>query len=254
MILKIIIATHKKYLMPDDQMYHPVQVGKQRNIDLGYTGDNTGDNISLKNSNYCELTAMYWAWKNIKADFLGLVHYRRHFCNKTIFFGSIKMKQKNILSSQKATQMLRDYDAILPKKRHYWIETNYSQYAHAHNEKDLIKTRDIIDSKWPDYTKPFDEIMKKKSGHRFNMFIMKQDLFNSYSEWLFDILFQLEKEIDITSYSPNDARVFGFISERLLDVWLEVNKINYVEMPVMHMEKQNWFKKISNFMIRKWKI
>ena len=62
--IKIIVATHKKYKMPNDAMYLPVQVGAEGKETLGYVRDNEGENISHKNPNYCELTGLYWAWKN----------------------------------------------------------------------------------------------------------------------------------------------------------------------------------------------
>ena len=83
------------------------------------------------------------------------------------------------------------------------------------------------------------------------MFIMKKDKFNGYCEWLFDILFELEKRLDISQYNQNDSRVFGFVSERLIDVWLETNSVKYKEIPCMFMEKQNWLVKGFNFLKRK---
>ena len=81
--IKIIVATHKKYQMPEDQMYFPVQVGSEGKTKIEeYTQDNTGNNISLKNPYFCELTGLYWAWKNLEAENIGLVHYRRYFTNK----------------------------------------------------------------------------------------------------------------------------------------------------------------------------
>ena len=82
--IKIIVATHKKYDMPKDSCYLPIHVGKEEKKDIGYIGDNTGENISKKNPYYCELTGMYWAWKNLNSDYVGLVHYRRHFRGKLI--------------------------------------------------------------------------------------------------------------------------------------------------------------------------
>ena len=83
MNVKIIIAAHKVYEMPDDICYLPVHVGKAvNNKNIGFRGDDTGDNISVKNSSYCELTGLYWAWKNLDADYLGLAHYRRYFSAK----------------------------------------------------------------------------------------------------------------------------------------------------------------------------
>ena len=71
MDIKILVAAHKKYWMPDDDVYLPIHVGREGKEDLGYLGDNTGDNISSKNANYCELTGLYWAWKNLKCDYIG---------------------------------------------------------------------------------------------------------------------------------------------------------------------------------------
>ncbi|MET1249216.1 DUF4422 domain-containing protein [Sporolactobacillus sp. STCC-11] len=251
MIIKVLVATHKKYRMPTDEMYTPIQVGKEGKPALDYLPDNTGINISIKNPNYCELTAMYWAWQNLRADYVGLVHYRRHFCNREVLIFNNEKKWQNILTSTRAEQLLEQYDVILPKKRNYWIETSMSHYEHAHNINDLRKTREIIEKIYPDFLGSFDQAMKQTASHRFNMFIMKQDIFREYSNWLFSILFELEKKIDITDYSPKEARVFGYISERLLDVWIDKKQISYTEVPVMFMEKQNWWKKGFSFLKRK---
>ncbi len=246
--IRIVIATHKSYWMPEDSMYLPIQVGAEgKNIDLGFQKDNTGDNISKKNSNYCELTGLYWAWKNLKADYIGIAHYRRHFSYR----GASGKKQERILTHEKAAELVQKSDIILPKQRYYVIESNYSQYAHAHHAIDLDTTRDIIMEKYPSYIPFFDRSMKSTHGHRFNMFIMKYDRFCEYCTWFFDILFELERQLDISSYSINDARVFGFVSERLLDVWISTNHYDYLEIPYVFMEKQNWILKGAEFVERK---
>ena len=247
MNIRIIVATHKPYWMPDDPMYLPLHVGREGKPDLGYTGDDTGDNISGKNKNYCELTGLYWAWKNLEADYIGLAHYRRHFSNGKIFCG----KRQRVISREQLEQKLETCDVLLPTPRNYWIETNYSQYAHAHHAIDLDETRRILAEGYPMYLSAWDSSMKKTKGHRFNMFIMKRDILDAYCQWLFDVLFALERRLDISQYSKNDSRVFGFVSERLLDVWLETNHITYRELPCMFMEKQNWLVKGGNFLKRK---
>ena len=144
--IKIIVATHKEYWMPEDSMYLPIQVGAEgKDYDLGYIKDNTGKNISSKNANYCELTGLYWAWKNLKADYVGLAHYRRHFCIK----GVKGTKKEKILTTSQVSDLLKKTDIILPNPRNYYIETNYSQYAHAHHAIDLDTTRKIIAKKYP---------------------------------------------------------------------------------------------------------
>ena len=245
--IKIIVATHKKYWMPSDPMYLPLHVGREGKTDLGVTGDNTGDNISEKNANFCELTGLYWAWKNLQADCIGLAHYRRHFSNGK----RLGDKKQRVIGKAQVEKALDGADILLPKPRNYWIETNYSQYAHAHHAIDLDIARQIIAEKYPSYLPAFDASMKRTRGHRFNMFIMKQPLLDAYCVWLFDILFELEKRLDISQYSTNDARVFGFVSERLLDVWIETNDIPYRELPYVLMENQNWIIKGLNFLKRK---
>ena len=78
---KILVCCHKKDIMAVQEPYFPIQLGKTlTEVDLGITTDNTGDNISYKNLSFCELTGIYWAWKNLKnTDIIGLCHYRRYF-------------------------------------------------------------------------------------------------------------------------------------------------------------------------------
>ena len=246
--VKIIVATHKPYWMPSDPLYVPVHVGAEGKESLGFTPDNTGDNISSRNANYCELTGLYWAWKNLDCEYLGLAHYRRHF---TVLRGT--SDRRDVMSLDQARSLLANNDVLLPTKRNYWIESNYSQYVHAHHKEDLDTTREIIEERYPNYIKAYDSSMKKTTGHRFNMFIMKKELADAYCTWLFDILFELEKRLDISEYSANDKRVFGFVSERLLDVWLETNGIKSKDIPYIFLEKENWFTKIMNFIMRKLK-
>ena len=237
MDIKFLVATHKKYWMPNDEVYLPIHVGKEGKQDLGYIGDNTGDNISAKNSNYCELTAIYWAWKNLKADYIGLVHYRRYFTKHN--FRNCEKKKQDILLKSDFENILKDVDIIVPDKRKYYIETNRSHYNHAHYKKDLDETENIIREIYPEYSIAFDKVMSRTWAHMFNMFVMRKDYFDEYCEWLFAILFELEKRIDISNYTVTEARVFGFISVLLVDVWLETKQIKYKEINVSFMEKQN---------------
>ena len=87
----------------------------------------------------------------------------------------------------------------------------------------------------------------------FNMFVMRRDLFDAYCSWLFDILGEVEARLDITGWSTYEARVYGFISELLLDVWLEANHIAYQEQNVSFLEPQDWLKKGSAFLLRKFR-
>lgn len=249
MNLKIVVATHKPYQMPKDPCYLPVEVGAALRPQhfADYRQDNAGKNISEKNKTFCELTALYWAWKNLNADAVGLVHYRRYFKSGKNF----RHKWAGIAKQADYETLLQKVPVILPCKRNYYIETSYSQYVHAHHEQDLTITRQILVEKYPAYLPAYDSWMKKTSGHRFNMFVMRRPEFEQYCEWLFSVLFELEKRLDISAYSEYDKRVFGFVSERLLDCWIETNEIAYKELPVLNMESQHWPKKILRFLRRK---
>ncbi|MCI6406540.1 DUF4422 domain-containing protein [Veillonella caviae] len=253
MNIKILVATHKKYWMPSDNVYMPIHVGKEGKPDLGYVGDNTGDHISLKNQNYCELTALYWAWKNLDADYIGLVHYRRYFTKKEV--RNVEAKKSQILSSVDWEQLLSSTPVVVADKRKYYIESNRSHYNHAHHREGLDVTEQIIAELYPDYSAAFTKVCNRTWAHMFNMFVMRRDLYNQYCEWMFSILEELEKRVDISDYDTYESRIYGFVSEILLDVWLEANHIEYKEQNVSFMEPQNWMKKGSAFLFRKigWK-
>lgn len=245
------VAAHKKFPMPDKKGYLPVLVGAAKNYKPGieYQRDDEGENISAKNPNYNELTAVYWAWKNLKdVDAIGLVHYRR------LFFDAKPYSLSNVLSVKKIEELLTQYDVILPKKRNYYIETNYSHYIHAHHQEPLDKTQEIIKKFYPAYLNAFDNVMKKKKAHMFNMFIMKKEAFNSYCQFVFGVLEKLEKEIDISEYSIQEARVYGYISELLMDVWLFTTQKNYKEIAWGQLGKKHLVKKALSFINRKYGI
>ena len=244
MDIKILIATHKDYFMPHDTMYLPIKVGnKLGNNNYDFQGDDEGDNISEKNPNFCELTALYWGWKNLKSDYIGLAHYRRHFSLK-----HMGTNWESVLTQKQAEYLCQNYNVILPAKRRYWIETIESHYAHTHDGEHLKITRDILLEKYPDYVKTYDKIMKRRSAHMFNMFLMKKSLADQYCTWLFDILFQLEKCINLKEMDPFQARLFGRISEFLLDVWLETNRLDYKDIGYVQIGPYNFWKKVKFFL------
>ncbi len=246
--IRIIIATHKKYKMPEDEIYIPLQVGAEGKENLGYEKDNTEDNISLKNAFYCELTGLYWAWKNLNADYIGLSHYRRHFtCSKRI----PKTEQEKfhiLLNLKQANELLKDVDILLPKKRKYYIENLYDHYKHTMFIKPLDETKKIIEEQCPEYLPEFDKLHKRTSAHMFNMFVMKKEYLDEYCEWLFKILFELEKRVDPKQYDSFQARYLGRVSELLLDVWINTNKLSYKEVKVIDMQGVNWLKKGTAFL------
>ena len=235
----IIVAAHKPYDFPKESLYLPVQAGAACHDRLDMAGDDSGESISEKNGLYCELTALYWAWKNIPFDTLGLCHYRRYF---------EEPGKKEPLREETLEKLMGEAPVILPKKRNYRIETGESQFVHAHGEESLSILRDVLRELRPGYLSAFDRSMGRTSGHRFNMFIMKREQAEAYCDWLFEILFAVEKKME------NPApRMLGFLAERLMDAWIETTGTAYTELAVYSTEKTNWVKKGGAFLMRKFR-
>ncbi|MDO4219862.1 MAG: DUF4422 domain-containing protein [Candidatus Saccharibacteria bacterium] len=250
--VKIVVATHKEYSMPSDDLYFPLQVGAALSKkDFGYAKDNTGKNISEKNPNYCELTGLYWAWKNLDADYIGLVHYRRHFRLQKSHSRKPADRLKAVVAKSEVKNLLETSDIILPKQRNYFIENLYDHYAHTMHIEPLDIVGEIIAEKYSEYSAEFEKIHARKKAHMFNMFIMKRNILDSYCEWLFGILSELEKHIDMKDYDAFHARFYGRISELLLDVYINTNHLSYTEVPIIDIEPVNWLKKGSSFLLAK---
>ena len=252
MDIKILVSTHKPYKMPEDtSLYLPVQVGcDEVSEHLGYQCDNTGDNISYKHRWYSDLSAVYWGWKNLDCDYMGACHYRRYFvsskkkpCKDKIF--------EYILSREEVEALIKKCPVIVARKRNYFIETNEEQYIHAHNKKDMDLCRQVVTELYPDYLPKFNEVMGRTWQHKFNCFIMDRKHLDSYCTWLFSILFEIEKRTDLDAYDVYQGRVLGYLAERLLDVWLEHDQVEFQEVKLAMLEKQNWLKKGTNFLKRK---
>lgn len=253
--LQIIIACHKECDVPKDPAYLPLHVGCEGKPPIGFAGDNAGDNISIKNPVYCELTGLYWAWKNLDSDYYGLVHYRRFLTVRSKSFCKTHPLDECVLSGKKAMSILKDKRIILPKRREYYIENLYSHYAHTFDGRHLKLTRRIIAAYHPDYLDSFDSIMNSTSGYMFNMFIMERSLADDYCSWLFDILFKLEKKIDTTDLSDFQMRYAGRVAERLFNVWLlynirslKIKSSDISEIPWFYTGNVNMFKKATSFL------
>ncbi len=245
--VKILIAAHKKSRLPDDPMYLPIHVGAEGKESIGYQGDNIGENISDRNSQFSELTGLYWGWKNLDAEYWGLAHYRRHFKGKN----SSKDPYANIITSKEVDELLNDADIIVTKKRRYYIESTYSHYVHTLHEETLNTTRDVIEQLYPEYLTSFDTCMKHTYMHAFNMFIMRKDLLDEYCQWLFGVLFEVTDRLKDREYSAFHNRYPGRLSELLLDVWLEYKGYAYKEVPFVYTERVNKVKKVYHFLLAK---
>ena len=239
--IKILVATHKKYQMPSDDIYMPIQVGAEGKPNLGYLQDNTNDNISIKNPNYCELTALYWAWKNLNCDYIGLNHYRRYFTLKSKKeIKKCKNKYELILNRKEIEVLLNQYDIIVSQYINLYTKNIESKYKQQHYISDLKVTESVIEKLYPEYLECYKQTMKKHKMFSCNMFIMPKKLFNEYCEWLFNILFEVEKQTNIKNYSVLQKRIYGFLSERLMNVWVNYhNNLKVGNVQILSLEKDS---------------
>ncbi len=252
----IVIAAHKACPVPDDPLYLPVFAGAHGRADIGFQRDDEGENISALNSRYGELTCLYWAWKNTEYDNLGLVHYRRYFSlhprkAKKDFFAAV-------LTSEEAQALTERYGIILPKKRHYYIETIRSHYTHTFHGEHLGAAEDAVREICPEYLPDFRDLMERRSAYMYNMMIMRSNIADAYCEWLFGLLPHIAERIDDSGYSDFHRRWTGRTAERLLNVWLihqlrtgVIKEDEIKEIPCIHDGSVNWPKKITAFLMAK---
>ncbi|HGW5056994.1 TPA: DUF4422 domain-containing protein [Citrobacter koseri] len=239
MPLTIYTVSHKAYDFPSDNGYVPLQVGSSSEpiADIVHR-DSIGANIAHLNPSFCELTAAYWIWKNSQEEVVGLAHYRRYFASST---SNLMVKGKRIASPEEMMNMLKDADILVAKPRNYFITSIKNHYIHAHHVSDYTQLRDEIALQHPEYLSDFDSIMGGTKISLYNMFVCKKSLIDEYFEWLFPVLFALEQKIDYQNYDAYQKRVFGFMAERLFNVWLhhhrESLRIKY--MPVVNIDGEN---------------
>ena len=222
MSTKIFIMTHRKFDAPSDPLYIPLHVGRANSDDLGYLGDHTGENISEKNCYYSELTGLYWVAHNVSdAEYLGLCHYRRFFLND----------EGKLLEQLQYEGFLKEYDIILPRAIHHG-KPYCDVYREAHNIRDLEVTGEVIKELYPDMYGDFIEVINGDKVYSSNLFVTSREYFCEYSEWLFSIFDVVETRINVEDYDAYHKRVFGFLSEQLLYVWVKQKGLKIYECPV----------------------
>lgn len=234
--LKIIVCCHKSCELPENNIFLPIQVGAAiADVDLGMQRDDQTDgqpcdNISAKNKSYCELTAMYWAWKNLKKiypdlEYIGLNHYRRYFAfDESTFVEDSIIKQENTVKDYKINQdklakwLSKGY-IIMAKKRQLPFALDVD-YAYCHVRDDFKTLQSVIHDLYPEFDDTFDKVLIRNNElAHYNMFVMGWNDFDKYCSWLFDILFECEKRINISLYNPVQKRIFGYMAERLFNVY-----------------------------------
>lgn len=240
--IKLYIVSHKECNPYIDNIREIIKVGNSKSFQTNIK-DNTGDNITEKNPSYCELTALYWIWKNDKnSDIVGIEHYRRQFLSP-----KIQIFKNKYLDSLEIEEKLKRYDAIVARKW-YTKKSNLDESikcSENHKYDDFIILENIIKNNYNDYYNTYKNIIYNSKGFNpFNMIICNKEIYDNYCNWIFRVIEDVEEKIDVSNRTGNLKRVFGYMSEILLTVWLEKNNIKYYENNVI----LNDSNKIKNFL------
>ena len=225
----VLVVTHKQF---DDSFikedcYKVIKVGNKLDSleakKMGYLTDDEGNNIAYDNGYYCELTAQYWAWKNIinEYDYIGIVHYRRFFFDYKK--DSLEWRD-DILTEKRIDSILQRYKIIISylSVKRPGFSMLYKNKPDSEQDKHWIIIRDIIYSDYPEMKESFNKLIYGKKTIYGNMLIARREIYESYCEWIYDVLNKYDKEIE-SKGETRIPRVDGYLSEPLLLIWLHHN-------------------------------
>ena len=195
-------------MIPKSEVLVPIHVGRAvsryKEEMADYMGDDTGKNISEKNPSYCEMTAHYWIWKNVKdTDYVGVCHYRRYF--------GIEISEENI------DGLMSGYDVIMVEPS-YYMDSVYSYFAKFIGAENMTILAEVMKRQCPEYFETLEKVCDGVKFHPFNMLLCKKELFDEYCEWMFSILESCEKVIKPASYT-NARRALAYMAEMLTGVY-----------------------------------
>ena len=219
--LKIFVACHKPSDVRSDDVYTPIHVGramsKCKEAMADMIGDDIGNHISEKNPFYSEMTAQYWAWKNVHdVEYIGFCHYRRYF-------------GEAITKDNIDTFFADGTDVVLagPVFRHY---NRWNFLKTFVGSEDLAIMQMVVKKLYPDYYATLSRYANDYIDYPLNMLLCRKTLFDQYAEWIFSILFECEKYVKPSSYS-RARRLYGYLSEFLLPVFFMHNGFKIKPMP-----------------------
>lgn len=253
--INIYVSMHKDSYVAENKYLIPIQVGTQLASEEipGVLHDNTGINISEKNKRYCELTAQYWAWKNVKdADYYGFWHYRRYLSFNldvtpdvwgNVYADSIntQMLKTYHINEDTISSIVPNYDIIVPDA---WVcdegngpITILEHWRKHFNINDITVTLQVISEKYPEFIKYFNQTLLDTKAIFCNMFIMKKKFFEEYNCFCFGVLEEVEKRVDHSTYNVERFRTLGHIAERLVDTYIRYAAEKYPDIRLLHLPR-----------------
>lgn len=252
--VKIYIACHQLSPVPQHPFFFPIQVGAALTEERfpGMIPDHTGDHISDSNRSYCELTALYWAWKNDTAEWQGLFHYRRYLDFRCLYDVNANIRPYWIANRPTASVLqkagyepleaflkrLCSYEAVvpLPEEMGRTAEEQYVCAPH-HHVRDLRLMEKLLRQGDPRDRQAAETYFQSTKLYFGNLFLMRRSLLERYCAWMFPLLEQYDREKDVDGYSSQALRVDGYLAERLLGVFLtrlQTEKAAVAYVPRIH--------------------
>lgn len=243
--IKLFVCCHQPTQVPEHPLLVPIQVGAAL-ADSHFSGflhDDTGDNISVKNRSYCELTAQYWAWKNIEADYYGFFHYRRYLYPDIKARLPYRVEREaspsllDKLGYAEFEQLIRQHDIIVPKGENMFVPVRkHYESAPFHHSKDLELIEQIIRERHPEMVEAMETYLSGTVCYFGSIYIMRSEVFLDYCAWLFSILKEFDQSADTSGYTTQECRVDGYMAERLLGVYVtfQRDKLKTLELPRVH--------------------
>ena len=254
--IKLFVSCHRPFSVPKHPLLNPIQVGTSLSGARfpGFLHDDEGENISAQNPSYCELTAQYWAWKNVRADYYGFFHYRRYLYPDTgarrpyRIEGAPTPELLDRLGYGRFSELIGRYDLILPRGEdmHLPVRAHYAG-APFHHGEDLDLMEALIRERCPDYVPAMEEYLGGTRCYFGNIFIARQAVFEDYCGWLFPLLAEFDRRADLGGRRAQELRADGYLAERLLGVWatrhrelgrLELPRVHFIEDPKERRKRQ----------------
>jgi len=234
----LFVVTHVPPIVKLPALYRYIGVAGLSGKDL--LTDLTGDSIAPLNYTFCELTSLYWIWKNYRQspeDLIGLVHYRRLFFDGKI----LKAFFKKPLSEAFIRQTMQKCDLLIAAPMPL-MPNIYLHYKDCHLLSDLDTALCIAERRDGVPAGHYKKVLENLNfGHMFNMFICSRKIMDSYCEWVFPILFQTFAELSLLIRNSYQLRAMGFLAERLFNLWIFLN-LNYKIKfsPVLYLHKSRF--------------
>lgn len=238
---KLFVSCHKQVTVPEHPLLVPIHVGaaiSEKSMS-GALRDDIGENISKKNRSYCELTAQYWAWKNIQADYYGFFHYRRYLYPDMTAKRPYRIcdcPTNDLLKKlgyDNFAQIIERYDLIAPMGERVYL-TVREQFSTGRRQRTetLRQMESVVWDVSPGYGAAMEEYLSGEICYFCNMFIMSARVFDAYCAWLFPIL----AEYDRRAAGARESRIDGYLAERLFGVFYYRHRkeLKTAELPRVH--------------------